>query len=208
MARYGPDHKQATRRRMIETASRRFKVDGFDGSGIATLASDAGLTNGAFYGHFSSKDDLIADVVADQLAQQAEQIESLPTGMTSIAAFIEDYLSPAHRDDVSGGCPSAALLDEVGRRDQPTRTAYTEGASRLVSAVAQHLAADGTIPADEGRIRAIGVLSLLVGALQSARAVNDTQLSDQILATGRVHAMTLATAPVSESVARTIGETR
>ena len=60
MTRYGPGHKEATRQRLIETAGRRFKSDGFDGSGIATLVADAGLTNGAFYGHFASKDDLIA----------------------------------------------------------------------------------------------------------------------------------------------------
>ena len=70
MARYGPEHKEATRRRMIETAGRRFKSDGIDGSGIATLVADAGLTNGAFYGHFRSKDDLVASVVAQQLDDQ------------------------------------------------------------------------------------------------------------------------------------------
>ena len=139
MARYSPEHKHETRRRMIDTASRRFKTDGFDGSGIATLVSDAGLTNGAFYGHFSSKDDLIAEVVAEQLAHQAEQVEALPAGPESLATFVADYLSPAHRDDRAGGCPSAALLDEVGRGDRATRDAYTQGARRLVDAVARHL---------------------------------------------------------------------
>lgn len=195
MTRYGPEHKLATRRRMIETAGRRFKSDGFDGSGIATLVSDAGLTNGAFYGHFSSKDDLIAEVVAEQLASQAEQIEALPPGRASLTAFIADYLSPAHRDDREGGCPSAALLDEVGRGDVRTREAYTVGARRLVDAVAQHLAAEGTVSLDEARSRATGVLALLVGALQSARAVTDPDLSDQILATAYSHAMTIATSP-------------
>lgn len=195
MARYGPEHKLATRRRMIETASRRFKSDGFDGAGIATLVSDAGLTNGAFYGHFSSKDELIAEVVAAQLAQQAEQVESLPLGRASLTAFIADYLSPAHRDDRAGGCPSAALLDEVGRGAPATREAYTVGARRLVDAVAQHLAADGAMAADEARSRAIGVLTLMVGALQSARAVTDPELSDQVLATACIHAMTLAGVP-------------
>jgi TetR/AcrR family transcriptional regulator, transcriptional repressor for nem operon len=95
MARYSPEHKDATRRRMIETAGRRFKSDGFDGSGISTLVADAGLTNGAFYGHFASKDDLIASVVAQQLADQAARLESLPTGLASVEAFVREYLSPA-----------------------------------------------------------------------------------------------------------------
>lgn len=195
MARYGPQHKQATRARMIDTASRRFKADGFDGSGISTLVSDAGLTNGAFYGHFSSKDELIAEVVSAELARQLAQVESLPTGPTSVAAFITDYLSPSHRDDRAGGCPSAALLDEVGRSDTAVREAYTAGAGRLVDAIARHLNVGNGVPADEAHSRAIGVLALLVGALQSARAVTDPDLSDHILATARTHAMTLATTP-------------
>ena len=70
--RYGKEHKQATRQRIIEAAGRRFKRDGIDGSGISTLMTDAGLTNGAFYTHFTSKDDLVATAVADQL-QGAER---------------------------------------------------------------------------------------------------------------------------------------
>ena len=70
MARYDTEHKAQTRRRIIETAGRRVKQDGIDGSGVAALMADAGLTNGAFYAHFESKDDLVANVVADQLATQ------------------------------------------------------------------------------------------------------------------------------------------
>ena len=106
MARYAPEHKEATRRRMIETAGRRLKTDGIDGSGIATLVADAGLTNGAFYGHFASKDDLVASVVADQLAAQVAHVKALPSGLASIEAFLSEYLSQAHRDDRAGGCPS------------------------------------------------------------------------------------------------------
>ena len=69
--RYGKEHKQATRRRIIETAGRRLKRDGIDGSGVATLMADAGLTNGAFYAHFASKEDLVATAVAEQLRGQA-----------------------------------------------------------------------------------------------------------------------------------------
>ena len=74
MVRYGKEHKQETRQRIIETAGRRFKRDGIDGSGIATLMADAGLTNGAFYAHFASKEDLVATAVADQLREQRESL--------------------------------------------------------------------------------------------------------------------------------------
>jgi TetR/AcrR family transcriptional regulator, transcriptional repressor for nem operon len=72
MTRYGKQHKQATRRRIIAAAGRRLKQDGIDGSGVAALMADAGLTNGAFYAHFASKDDLVATAVADQLREQRE----------------------------------------------------------------------------------------------------------------------------------------
>ncbi|HYU86012.1 MAG TPA: TetR/AcrR family transcriptional regulator, partial [Kribbellaceae bacterium] len=75
--RYSTEHKQATRQRIIETAGRRFKSDGIDGSGVATLMADAGLTNGAFYAHFASKDDLVTTVVADQLRAQCEGLSAL-----------------------------------------------------------------------------------------------------------------------------------
>src|SRR3954453_22934087 len=102
MARYTPEHKEATRRRMIETAARRFKSDGIDGSGIATLVADAGLTNGAFYGHFTSKDDLVAAVVTDQLDAQVAPLDP-PPAESGVEAFIRDYVSAAPRDDPAAG---------------------------------------------------------------------------------------------------------
>ncbi len=192
MARYSPEHKEATRRRMIETAGRRFKSDGIDGSGIAALVADAGLTNGAFYGHFASKDDLVASVVAKQLEDQVAIVNSLPAGLASVEMFLREYLSPAHRDDLAGGCPSAALLDEIGRCDVAVREAYTDGAGSMIEAIARHLDDGDAQPTNE---RAIGLFSLLVGSLQAARAVTDPELSDRILAAAYSNAMSLATAP-------------
>jgi TetR/AcrR family transcriptional regulator, transcriptional repressor for nem operon len=188
MARYAPEHKEATRRRMIEAAGRRFKTDGIDGSGIATLVADAGLTNGAFYGHFASKDDLVATVVADQLAAQVARVSALPPGLDSIEAYLREYLSPEHRDDRAGGCPSAALLDEIGRCDDATKEAYTAGAQDLIEAVARHLDQGDSEAAQQ---RAVGLFALLVGALQAARAVADRGLSEQILAATYHNAMTI-----------------
>jgi TetR/AcrR family transcriptional regulator, transcriptional repressor for nem operon len=191
MARYTPEHKEATRRRMIETAGRRFKSDGIDGSGIATLVGDAGLTNGAFYGHFASKDDLVASVVRQQLADQVATVNALPAGLASVEEFVREYLSPAHRDDRAGGCPSAALLDEIGRCDETTKQAYTDGARAMISAIARHLDdGDPQLAQD----RAIGLFMLLVGSIQAARAVTDADLSDRILAATYINAMTIASA--------------
>jgi len=98
VARYSTDHKEATRQRIIESAGRRFKETGVDGSGIATLMSDAGLTNGAFYAHFESKDDLVASVVADELRRQADTFADLPAGRAGLRDFVPEYLSAKHRD--------------------------------------------------------------------------------------------------------------
>jgi TetR/AcrR family transcriptional repressor of nem operon len=188
MARYSPEHKEATRRRMIETAGRRFKNDGIDASGIATLVADAGLTNGAFYGHFSSKDDLVASVVAQQLEDQVAVVNAMPAGLASVEAFLRQYLSPEHRDDPAGGCPSAALLDEIGRCDGATRQAYNGGAKAMIAAIARHLD-DGD--AQRTNERAIGLFTLLVGSLQLARAVTDPALSEQILSAAYTNALTI-----------------
>src|SRR5436305_1037582 len=105
--RYGKDQKQATRQRILQAAGRRFKQDGIDGAGLAAVMSDAGLTNGAFYAHFASKEDLVANVVADQLRAQHESLDSQPSDRAGLEAFVRSYLSPQHRDQSADGCPSA-----------------------------------------------------------------------------------------------------
>ena len=181
MARYAPQHKGQTRRRIVETAGRRFKMDGIDGSGIAALMSDAGLTNGAFYAHFTSKEDLVANVVADQLCAQDATLRSLPAGRATLEGFVRDYLAPHHRDQPSTGCPSAALLDEIGRCDDVVRDSYTRGMQSIVDAVATHLCPHDPSAA---RTQALGLFTVLVATLQLARAVSDRKLSDDILESG------------------------
>src|SRR3954471_13464701 len=111
--RYAKDHKQATRQRIVEAPGRRLKEDGIDGAGGGAVMSDAGLTNGAFYAHFKSKEDLIANVLADQLRVQCQNLDALPPGKAGLETLVRLYLSPEHRDQHADGCPSAALLDEV-----------------------------------------------------------------------------------------------
>src|SRR5438034_11696144 len=120
MARYGKDHKLATRRRIIEAAGRRLKRDGIDGSGVAALMADAGLTNGAFYAHFESKEDLVASAIANQVREQREAFSAQPPGRAGLEQIVRAYLSVEHRDNPEGGCPSAALLDEIGRSPDAT----------------------------------------------------------------------------------------
>jgi AcrR family transcriptional regulator len=181
VARYDKVHKQATRQRIIETAGHRFKQDGIDGSGIATLMADAGLTNGAFYAHFSSKDDLVAHVVADQLDTQAESFRALPPGRAGLEGFLREYLSPQHRDKPADGCPSAALLDEIARCPAGTKHAYTDGAQAILDEIAARLAPEDP---QSARAQALGLYTIAVGTLQVSRVVSDPKVADEVLEQG------------------------
>src|SRR3954462_6442146 len=118
--RYAKDQKQATRQRILEAAGRRFKQDGIDGAGVAAVMSEAGLTNGALYPHFTSKEDLVANVLADQLRAQRHSFEAQLSDGAGLEAIVRSYLSSQHRDACADGCPSAALLDEIDRRPAAT----------------------------------------------------------------------------------------
>jgi TetR/AcrR family transcriptional repressor of nem operon len=188
VVRYGKQHKQATRQRILETAGRRLKRDGIDGSGIATLMADAGLTNGAFYAHFASKQELVATAVADQLRNQRESLGTLAPGRAGVEQYVREYLSVQHRDNPDDGCPSAALLDEIGRCTQATKRAYTDGLLAMVDDIAARLA-----PHDppSARTKTLSVFALMVGTLQLSRALADRQLADEVLEQGIHNALAL-----------------
>ncbi|MEU9663936.1 TetR/AcrR family transcriptional regulator [Streptomyces chartreusis] len=189
MARYPSAHKEVTRQRILEKAGRRFKEDGIDGSGISTLMSDAGLTSGAFYAHFESKNDLVASVVAEELRTQEARYDTMLGSSTSLEDLVREYLSPEHRDHPGSGCPSAALLDEIGRCGDATRQAYTDGAMRVVDKIAAYL-----IPQNPKSARglAIGLFTTMVGTLQLSRAISDQELAEEILNIGIDNALALA----------------
>ncbi|MCT9140526.1 TetR/AcrR family transcriptional regulator [Streptomyces violarus] len=179
--RYGQQHKQATRQRIIEAAGRRLKRDGIDGSGVSALMKDAGLTNGALYTHFASKDDLVATVVADQLrTQNATIVAQAAPGRAGLEQIVRWYLSARHRDS-SDGCPSAALLDELRRCTDLTKQAYTDGVLMVIDGIAARLA-----PRDPLSIRTkvLSAYAMMAGTLQLSRALTDRQLADELLEQG------------------------
>jgi AcrR family transcriptional regulator len=188
MARYGKEHKEATRQRILEAAGRRLKRDGIDGSGVTTLMADAGLTNGAFYAHFSSKDDLVATAVGEQLRVQLERFREVGPGRDGVERMIREYLSPKQRDDVEHGCPSAALLDEIGRSTRATKRAYTSGVVAIADEIASRLVPDDPRSA---RAATLSLFALLIGTLQLSRAIADRTLSDQVLEQGIANALAL-----------------
>jgi TetR/AcrR family transcriptional regulator, transcriptional repressor for nem operon len=170
----------AHRERIIEAASALFRAKGFDGIGVADIMKAADLTHGGFYGHFSSKDDLVAQSNKRTMARAAENWSKI-TGSDQkepFRALLDHYLSPRHRDDPGHGCGFAALGNDVARSSKVVRKAFAEGLEPSLDILAQ------AIPGKSKAVRrrkALTAMAALVGALTLARAVEDTALSDEML---------------------------
>ncbi len=165
------DQMAENRRRILEVASRLFRDRGFDAVSVAEVMKAAGLTHGGFYGHFSSKDDLIAQSLAHVLAVDAG-------GGGDLRAYAEAYLSPRHRDNCAGGCPTAALAAAVRLQTPAARSAMTEGLRSQIDRMGKALP---ELAAADRRRAAIGSFAAMVGAVILARAIDDPTLSDEIL---------------------------
>jgi AcrR family transcriptional regulator len=148
--------------------------------------ADAGLTNGAFYAHFRSKQELVATAVSEQLSEQAAGVRALGSSADALEQLVREYLSQPHRDNRAEGCPSAALLDEMGRCDEATRRAYTTSLLALIDDIA---AAGGSSDDEAERIKLLGLYAMLVGTLQLSRALTDAALADALLEQGQQNAM-------------------
>ena len=143
--------------------------------------TDAGLTNGAFYVHFASKVDLVAATIEDQLRSQLDSMASLAPGRAGVEQLVHTYLSTEHRDNPGYGCPSAALLDEVGRSAASVKQAYSDGITGIAADIARRIAPHDP---DSARVATLGLVALLVGTLQMSRALTDEQLSNAVLGNG------------------------
>lgn len=189
--RYEASHKELTRQRVVNVAARLFKEQGIDATGVAAIMSEAELTNGAFYAHFSSKEALVEEVIAQQLQQQIESFQQAPKDISGVKMIIATYLSPEHRDNCGDGCPSAALLDEIVRRPLPTKTAYSDGILRLVDSFQEHFS---NLSAEQARSRVFAIVGLLIGTLQLSRAMHDEEISNSVLESGHKAALALVDA--------------
>jgi TetR/AcrR family transcriptional repressor of nem operon len=183
--RYEKGHKDATRRRIIEVASRQFREQGLAAVGLAGIMTEAGLTNGAFYAHFDSKEHLVREMLASLgFHNKLSKAEARGEGLEGA---IREYLSPGHRDDPGTGCPTSALVAELGRHSSKTRDAFTGKVAGVFELIAAGVHADTA-----GRRRkAVAIYGLMVGTLQLARAVTDRKLSDEILRSGAEQAIVL-----------------
>src|SRR5258708_3353 len=174
--RYEKGHKDATRQRIIAVASRQFPEQGVAAVGLAAIMSDAGLTNGAFYAHFDSKEDLVRQVLSN--AQRNQMWQAVADSDAEVESAIRSYLSADHRDNPGRGCPISALAAEIARHPKPTRKAFTGKLANIIEMIAARL---GTGSERQRRRKAVAIYGLMVGTLQLARAVSGKRLSDHIL---------------------------
>ena len=182
--RYPAEHKEETRERIVHAASRRFRRGGA-GVGIGQLMKALNLTHGGFYRHFKSKDDLFAEALTkafdEMRARMGAAIATARPGR-ELQTIIETYLSDEHCVDPAGGCPVAALSQEVGRHSPAVRKTFDRSVQDVALAMAKFMRGQ----TESDRRRNAGVLfSGMAGTLSLARAVSDEQLRRNILAAAR-----------------------
>jgi len=170
------DKVAENRRNILAAAARLFAERGFEAVSLAEVMKEAGLTHGGFYGHFASKEDLVAQACAHAV-RPADEEES-----KTLLEYTTGYLSPYHRDHRAEGCPFAALGSEAGRQPITARHELTEGLRRMIDRLGH--GAPGEDPA-ERRAKAIASFSTMLGGLVLARLADDPALSDEILAASR-----------------------
>ena len=171
-----------TRQRILKAAAAKFRQNGIGGTGLSDLMAAAGLTHGGFYRHFDSKDQIVAEACAGATESAIARFFSNKSAQSGLKTRVAKYLSPAHRDAPSAGCPLAALGSEIARCDERTRAAATQAFMELVNIIA---AEAGKTRPDVARRRALVAAATMIGALTMSRIVTDPELSAAILREAR-----------------------
>ena len=178
MRRAAPGRKEATHERIVEAAARAIRRSGYNGTGVADIMKDAGLTHGGFYAHFDSREAMLAEAAdragAEAVAASARIAASAPP-QRALSELVRAYLTKAHVQNVETGCPVAALGSEMPRQAPEVRRAATRRIKEMIDLVARQSPDWGQPDAHE---RALVTVATMVGALILSRAVDDARLSD------------------------------
>lgn len=171
---------EKNRQTVIDVASRLFREHGFDGIGLKDLMKGAGLTQGAFYKQFASKEDLVAQAsrraVESTAARWATATAANPRD--PLGAVMAFYLSMGHREQRMDGCPVAALGSDAARQGADVKGSFEAGIKQYLEIIGRLIAAtDG----EEPNSKAMAILSTMVGALTLSRVVNDPDLAQAFL---------------------------
>jgi TetR/AcrR family transcriptional regulator, transcriptional repressor for nem operon len=194
MKRPNPSRKEATHDRIVEAAARAIRRSGYDGTGVADIMKDAGLTHGGFYAHFASREAMLAEAAdragADSLAAMTRIAAAMPA-KAALPAMMRAYLSKEHADAAETGCPVAALGSEMPRQAPEVRRAATRRIKEMIDLVARQMPDWGRPAAHE---QALVTVAAMVGTLVLARAVDDPRLSDALREAALKHFSTEAEA--------------
>ena len=188
--RYSSGHRAETRERVLKEAAKEIRARGPDNVAVAGIMARAGLTHGGFYAHFPSKDALVGEAIGTMFADaraRTERIDAAGDPKAVLRAYVDFYLSPAHRDSRDRGCPLPTLSGDFARSEPATRARFEAGVVGIASRLALPLGALGHADPDA---EARSLLAQLVGAVALARAVGDPALSDAML--GDTHAAIVA----------------
>jgi TetR/AcrR family transcriptional repressor of nem operon len=177
LMRYPPEETAEKHARILEQASVLFRERGFSGVSVSEIMKATGLTHGAFYNHFESKEDLVAKSLADASAKALSSMSDGASAGQSMAQFVDEYLSEQHRDDRGNGCLMAALASEIAR-EPAAQCAFTRHVEGMAAGFTEPLV---KAKKKNARRQAIHMLSSIVGAIVLARAVNNPELSEEIL---------------------------
>jgi len=170
--------KEASHERIVSVAARAIRRSGYEGTGVADIMKEAGLTHGAFYAHFASREAMLAEAAtracADAAAATAHVVASVPPKQ-ALATLLRAYLSREHIERVESGCPLAALGSETPRQAPEVRRATTRHVKEMVDFVARQSPDWGQPGAHE---RALATVATMVGTLLVARVVDEPALAD------------------------------
>lgn len=176
-----------TRRRIVEVAAREFRLKGIQATGLNDVMTPLGLTQGGFYRHFASKDQLVAEACTqamDEVVGELEAALAKKGAKRGIAPLVDAYVSVAHRDTTTGGCPLTAMGSELAHADTQTRKAAAQGFDDLRDALAKRMT-DKT--PREARSAAAFALAAMIGAVTMSRVIEDADASTTLLEDVRRH---------------------
>ena len=199
--RYSKEHKFQTHARIVKKASVKLREKGAHGIGVADLMKDAGLTHGGFYAHFDSRDALVIEAFTHAMdrstAKWRKLSEEAPVEKR-LSKIVNTYLAPVHRDDPGNGCAVPALAAEIARESAKTRRVFSGRMEQLIDMLADQFHG---MPRKAARKEAMAALATMMGSLVMARVAGNSELSDEILKSGR-DAVLGRTSPVTKKPAK------
>jgi len=181
--RYEPEHKTRTRDRIVRTASRKLRAEGLSSPGVASVMKASGLTVGGFYKHFRSKDELLAEAIAQGFSESSEKIRSSLQNLPredKWKEIVRWYLSTEHCDRPEIGCPVAALAPEIGRAKIGVR-------KRIVGLIKHWVEFMPGATATERERNFFVIFSAMAGAVSIARILTEPADRQKLLAGMRDH---------------------